>query len=131
MILAVAAGGALGSAARYGLQLAWPTPAAGFPWTTLITNLTGAALLGGLMRVISHRIAPHPLLRPFLGTGVLGGFTTFSTYAVQTVDLVDAGHPGRALGYVLGTLIGALVAVHLGWSLAGAARPRPRGPDPC
>jgi CrcB protein len=119
VLAVVAAGGALGAAARYGLATAWPTPPAGLPWATLITNLVGCALLGALMQVISTRIAAHRLVRPFLGTGVLGGFTTFSTYAVETRGLLADGRPALAVGYAVGTLIGALAAVRLGsWVMA-------------
>ncbi|MBO4209785.1 fluoride efflux transporter CrcB [Micromonospora echinofusca] len=114
VVAAVAVGGALGTAARYGLAVAWSHAPGSLPWATLVTNLVGCALLGALMHVITERIAPHPLLRPFLGTGVLGGFTTFSAYAVETRELLAAGRPGLALGYVLGTLVGGLSAVLLG-----------------
>jgi CrcB protein len=124
VLVAVATGGAIGAAARYGLAVAWPTGAGGLPWTTLATNLTGCALLGALMSFISTRIAPHRLLRPFLGTGVLGGFTTFSTYAVETRELLAVGRPATAAGYVAGTLVGALVAVRLGSWLADRLRRR-------
>lgn len=116
--LAVALGGAVGSAARYGLAVAWPPNATGFPWVTLVTNLAGCALLGALMQVIAAARTPHRLAQPFLGTGVLGGFTTFSTYAVETQALLTAHRPGLAAAYVLGTLVGALVAVRLGMWLA-------------
>ncbi|MEV7228446.1 MULTISPECIES: fluoride efflux transporter CrcB [Polymorphospora] len=123
-LVVVAAGGALGSAARYGLAEAWPGPATGFPWATLVTNLIGCALLGALMRVVTTKTDAHPLVRPFLGTGVLGGFTTFSTYAVEARDLVAGGHLGPAAGYVLGTLAGALLAVRLGiWAAARWGQP--------
>lgn len=119
VLLAVATGGALGAAARYCLALAWPTPAGGFPWATLAANLLGCALLGALMQVLTARVAPHRLLRPFLGTGLLGGFTTFSTYAVETQDLLLAGRVPLAAGYVAGTLLGGLLAIHLGLWAAG------------
>ncbi|MEV0392788.1 fluoride efflux transporter CrcB [Polymorphospora rubra] len=122
VLAVVAAGGALGSAARYGLAEAWPGPAGGFPWATLVTNLIGCALLGVLMQIVTTRPGIHPLVRPFLGTGLLGGFTTFSTYAVETRDLVAGGHLGPAAGYVLGTLVGALLAVRLGMWAAGRWR---------
>ena len=115
---AVALGGAIGSAARYGLTVAWPADPTEFPWVTLVTNLMGCALLGALMQVIATSSTPHRLIQPFLGTGVLGGFTTFSTYAVQTQALLGAHRPGLAAAYVLGTLAGALAAVRLGMWLA-------------
>lgn len=119
----VAVGGALGSAARYGLAIGWPGPAGGFPWATLVTNLVGCALIGALMQVVTTTAGVHPLVRPFLGTGLLGGFTTFSTYAVETRDLVAQGRIGPATGYALGTLVGALIAVRLGmWIVARCRR---------
>lgn len=124
MVAAVAVGGALGAAGRYGLTLLWPPAPAGFPWATLITNLLGSALLGALMQTITLRIAQHRLLRPFLGTGVLGGFTTFSTYAMETTGLLTAGRYGLAIGYVLGTVAGALGAAWLGARVVHAAHLR-------
>lgn len=114
VIAVVALGGALGSAARYGLAVFWPHLPDGFPWATLVTNLSGCAMIGLLMRLVSTRSAVHRLAQPFFGTGVLGGFTTFSTYAVESRNLFAADRPGPAIGYLLGTLAGALVAVHLG-----------------
>lgn len=119
VVAAVALGGALGAAARYGMAVTWPSPTGRLPWATLAVNLIGCALLGGLMRAIALRITPHRLVRPFLGTGVLGGFTTFSTYALETQTLLAAGQPILALGYALGTLAGALVAVTLGGWVIG------------
>ncbi|MBE1486060.1 fluoride efflux transporter FluC [Plantactinospora soyae] len=114
VIAVVALGGALGSAGRYGLLLLWPHTPDGFPWATLGTNLSGCALIGLLMRLVSTQLAAHRLVQPFFVTGLLGGFTTFSTYAVETRGLFAADRPGLALGYLVGTLAGALVAVRVG-----------------
>ncbi|GAA4678250.1 fluoride efflux transporter FluC [Phytohabitans rumicis] len=105
VLAAVAAGGALGAAARYGVGLAWPHFLA-----TLVVNVTGCLLIGALAELSP----PHRLARPFLGTGVLGGYTTFSTYAVETRTLLADGRPWTAAAYVVGTLIAALAAVQLG-----------------
>ncbi|MEE1753573.1 fluoride efflux transporter FluC [Streptomyces sp. SP18CS02] len=110
---AVAVGGALGAAGRYGLVLLWPTPPEGFPWATLWTNVAGCALIGVFLVVITEVRTPHRLLRPFFATGVLGGFTTFSTYAVEIEHLVAGGAPGRGLAYLMVTLVAALGAVWL------------------
>ncbi|MET9951533.1 fluoride efflux transporter CrcB [Streptomyces sp. NPDC006339] len=108
----VAVGGALGAAARYAATLAWPTPAGAFPWTILTVNATGCAALGVLMVLATETLTPpHPLLRPFLGTGVCGGFTTFSTYALDTQRLLAAGDVPRALLYLAATALTALAAV--------------------
>ncbi|MFK0218452.1 fluoride efflux transporter FluC [Streptomyces vinaceus] len=122
VLAAIAAGGALGASARYGVSLVWPAAGPGaFPWTTLWTNVIGCALIGVLMVLISEggRTAPHPLVRPFVGVGVLGGFTTFSTYAVDFSRLLDAGEAERALAYAGLTVVGALGAV---WAGAAATR---------
>ncbi|MGC9671166.1 fluoride efflux transporter FluC [Planosporangium sp. 12N6] len=123
---AVSAGGALGALARYGLATAWPHPPGGFPWATLITNVTGCALIGVLMVLITEVWAAHRLLRPFLGVGVLGGYTTFSTYTVDIQQLVAAGAARTALAYLAGTLAAALAAVYAGIALTRlATRDRP------
>jgi len=107
----VAAGGAIGATARYGAALLWPTASGAFPWTTLAVNAVGCALMGVLMVVITEVRAAHRLVRPFLGTGVLGGFTTFSTYAVDIQRLVAGGRAAAALAYLAGTVLVALAAV--------------------
>jgi CrcB protein len=117
----IATGGMLGAAARHGAAQAWPTDSDAMPWTTLGVNATGCLLIGALMVVVVEVGGAHPLLRPFAGVGVLGGFTTFSTYAVETDALIRAGRPGLALGYWSGTLLVALVAVAVGVVLARAA----------
>jgi CrcB protein len=108
---AIAVGGALGATARYLVGLAWPTPAGGFPLSTLLINVVGCGLIGILMVVVTDVLTRQRLLRPFLGTGVLGGFTTFSTYAVDIQQLVTGRHAGTALLYLVTTVVGALLAV--------------------
>ena len=109
-VAVVALGGALGAVARYGMTVAWPTPPAAFPWTILVVNLIGCALIGVLMVLITDVWAAPRLVRPFVGTGVLGGFTTFSTYAVEAERLVDAGAARTSLLYLAVTPITAVVA---------------------
>lgn len=110
----IAIGGMLGASARYAAAEAWPTATDELPWTTLAVNALGCLLIGVLMVFVVDLGGAHPLLRPFLGVGVLGGFTTFSTYTVETHGLIQAGRPGLALGYWAGTLVVALVAVSAG-----------------
>ncbi|MEU5538188.1 fluoride efflux transporter CrcB [Streptomyces sp. NPDC020362] len=119
VVAVVAVGGALGATARYALALAWPTPAGGFPWATFLINVVGCAVIGVFMVLITEVWAAHRLVRPFFGTGVLGGFTTFSTYAVDIRNLVGAGHPRTGLAYLAATLVAALAAV---WLASAAAR---------
>ena len=108
----IALGGALGAAARYGLDRAFPTEAGDLPWTTLVINVTGAAMLAALLSG-GVRVWRHPLDVLLAGTGVLGGFTTFSTYAVHVDRLVADGHPGIGLAYGAGTLAAAVAASHV------------------
>lgn len=93
MLSVVSAGGALGASVRYGLDQAFPTGPGGFPWAIFWVNVSGCLLIGVLMVLVVDVWAGRPLIRPFLGVGVLGGFTTFSTYAVDFQRLVDAGAP--------------------------------------
>ncbi|MFI1797176.1 fluoride efflux transporter CrcB [Streptomyces sp. NPDC020379] len=124
IVCAVSLGGGTGAAARYGAGLLWPTAQGAFPWTTFLINIVGCALIGVLLVMIADLAAPHRLLRPFLGTGVLGGFTTFSTYTVDIRDLVAGGHVATALAYLAGTLLAAMAAV---WAAAGLTRMFLRG----
>jgi CrcB protein len=119
VLAAIAAGGATGAAARYLIGEQWPTPAGTFPVATLTINVLGCALIGVLMVLIIEVWSTQRLLRPFLGTGVLGGFTTFSTYAVDIQRLVTGAHTGTALLYLALTPIGAILAV---WVTATATR---------
>lgn len=119
VVAVVALGGALGATARYALSLGWPPQPGGFPWATFWTNVVGCAVIGVFMVLITDVWAAHRLVRPFFGTGVLGGFTTFSTYAVDVQKLVDSGHPGTGLAYLAATLLAALTAV---WLAATATR---------
>lgn len=121
VVAVVALGGAIGAVARYGASLLWPARTGGFPWTTFGVNVVGCAVIGVLMVVITELRAVHRLVRPFFGTGVLGGFTTFSTYAVDIQRLVAAGHPRTALAYLFATLVGALSAVWLAMTAARRA----------
>jgi CrcB protein len=118
---AVALGGVLGALARWGVARALPSPTGGWPWATLLVNVTGCALIGVLLAVLLARFPEHPWLRPFLCTGVLGGYTTFSTFAVDTVRLVDDGAAGTAAGYVAASVLGGLLAVVAGLTVARAA----------
>lgn len=119
VLAAVSVGGGVGAAARYALTLAWPTPVGAFPWTILTVNAVGCGLIGILMVTLTEAGAAHRLVRPFLGTGVLGGFTTFSSYTVDAHRLITTGRIGLALLYLALTLVTALAAV---WATASATR---------
>jgi fluoride exporter len=123
---AVAVGGALGALARYALALALPPVPGQFPLATFLTNVAGGLLIGVLVVLLTEVTTAHPLARPFLVTGILGGFTTFSTYAVDLEHLLARHAVGLALGYLFGTLAAALLATWGGMAatraLAGGAR---------
>jgi fluoride exporter len=109
----VAAGGAVGTAAREGLALAIPA-VGGLPIAILLINVVGAFVLGLLLEALLRRGADEGgrrTLRLAAGTGFCGGFTTYSTLAVGTAELLRAGTPGLAVGYALGSVaLGALAA---------------------
>lgn len=116
----IAFGGVLGAACRYGVDVALPTPAGAWPWSTLTVNATGCLLIGVLMVLVVEVPLVHRLARPFLGVGVLGGYTTFSTYAVDAQTLLAEGRPALALGYLVTTPLVALLAVQVGVILTRA-----------
>jgi CrcB protein len=111
---AVALGGVLGALTRYGIGLLLPHRPGMLPLGTLLINVLGGLLIGALIVTVAERGRGHPLARPFLGTGVLGGFTTFSTYTVDAQQLVAAGRAAVAVAYLAGTLVAALVATWVG-----------------
>ncbi|WP_369134731.1 CrcB family protein [Modestobacter sp. I12A-02662] len=128
VLAAVATGGVLGAEARYGLSLLVPHPAGQWPWATWLVNISGCFLIGVLMVVVTELTSPHRLVRPFLGVGVLGGYTTFSTAMVDVQQLALAGRAGAALGYLLGTLAAAVLATYAGATLARSLGRRARFP---
>lgn len=118
VVLVVACGGALGSLARWAVGEALAGPPDRFPWATFLVNVTGASALGALM-VLALAVWPASrYLRPFLGVGVLGGYTTFSAYLADARALVVADRVALAAAYVSSTLVTGLVAVWLGMILA-------------
>jgi len=111
---AISLGGTLGALARYGLTVAFPDAPRGFPWATFVVNASGCLLIGVLMVLVADVWSGRRLVRPLLGTGLLGGYTTFSTYAVDVHRLVREGASSTAAVYLLGTLAAAVVAVYAG-----------------
>ncbi len=115
---AVALGGAAGTAARAAIAQALPTAMGAFPWATLAVNVSGSFVLGLVIALAVERAAPQRYLRPLVGTGFCGGFTTFSTFAVETDSLVRAGRFAVALGYALVSVAAGLIAVWVGSRIA-------------
>jgi fluoride exporter len=121
--LVVAAGGAIGGLARYAVnQAVGASP--GFPWPTFVENVLGCLLLGALMVLLVELRPPSRYARPFLGVGVLGGFTTFSTFSAETRALLAADHAATAALYVLASLLVGLATTAAGVVTTRAAAGR-------
>ena len=118
-VLLVALGSAVGGAARWALS-GWidGRSGSGFPWGTLAVNVLGGLLIG-----VSAAILEREAMRLLLITGVLGGFTTFSAYSLQSLQLLQGGRFGLALGYALGSVVICLLACWAGWTLARMLAP--------
>jgi CrcB protein len=118
--VAVAVGGALGSMARFwlaGAMTALTGPR--FPWGTLLINVLGSFVIGLVagITLTPERVGMHPDIRIFLMTGVCGGFTTFSAFSLQTLELMQGGEFVPAFGYAVGSVILCVIATYCGWLL--------------
>ncbi|GAA2080215.1 fluoride efflux transporter FluC [Aeromicrobium tamlense] len=123
-LVLVLIGGAIGTAVRASLAEALPPAAGDWPWATFAVNVVGSFLLGALVAVVSGReVGRLRYVRPALGAGVLGGFTTYSTFAVEVERLLTGGAVGLGLAYgVLSVLLGVLAAA-AGVLVGGGVRP--------
>lgn len=117
--LYIAAGGAVGAVARFGLT-SWVQGRGGlhFPWGTLVVNLTGSLLIGAALRYFGAMPASAEV-RALITVGLLGSFTTFSTFSYETVVLLEEGAIARAAAYSLGSLLLGVVAVYAGMAAVG------------
>ena len=118
MILAVAAGGALGAVGRYvvaaqALRLMGPN----FPWGTLTVNVVGSLVMGILVELMALRINLSPEMRAFLVVGVLGGFTTFSAFSLDVSLLLERNMLGQAFLYAVASVILSVGALFVGLAL--------------
>ncbi len=117
----VAVGGAIGSVARFWLaNLVALATGAQFPWGTLLINMLGSFIISFFGSLTGHwpRFAVPNEMRVFVTVGICGGFTTFSSFSLQTVDLIKTGQPGRAMLYVAASVILCLAACALGFVAA-------------
>ena len=122
VVLMVALGGALGSLTRYfvagAVQPAWWP---GFPFGIFVVNITGGLVMGLITGLAALKLNLTPEMRAFLTTGILGGYTTFSSFAMEFALLVERGALGLALGYVALSLVAGLGAMFAGlWLMRGA-----------
>ncbi len=118
LILAIAAGGALGAVGRYWVMARvghWL--GMGFPFGTLAVNIIGSFILGALVEVMTHGWSPSQEMRAFLVVGVLGAFTTFSTFSLDVVTLYDRGEIAAAAGYVIASVILSVSAFFLAMTI--------------
>ncbi|MEQ1687355.1 MAG: fluoride efflux transporter CrcB [Sphingopyxis sp.] len=116
----VMAGGAIGAALRYGASRALPAPdAAGWPWATFGVNVIGGLLMGMLASALARHGASEPW-RLFLGVGVLGGFTTFSAFSLESFAMIESGRWAMAGGYAAASVIASVAALSIGMGLVRA-----------
>jgi CrcB protein len=120
MLLAVAVGGGAGSLARYWLA-GWVQPAnAAFPWGIFLVNILGGLLMGVIVELGALKLNLSPELRTFLTTGILGGFTTFSTFSLDSALLLQKGEYGLAAAYVTGSVVLSIAALFAGLGMIRA-----------
>lgn len=116
-LLAVAAGGAIGALMRYGVNIAFAAPS-GFPWATLLVNVSGSFAFGFLAAWLGERLPLATELRAFVLVGVLGAFTTFSTFSWETIALMQEGSAARAMTNVAANLFLCVLAAAAGLGFA-------------
>ena len=127
VVAVVALGGACGGALRWLVGSILPVAPGGFPWATFVENVTGCLALGVLIVLLLEVWAPSRYLRPFLGVGLLGGYTTFSAYTVEAVGLARADAAPMALLYLFGSVAVGLAAVWIGMTVTRGVAVRASG----
>ena len=120
LLAVIAVGGFAGGLARYEIGLAFPTPHGTFPATTFGINVSGSFILALLVVLVLEVLPPTTYVRPLLGVGFCGAFTTFSTWMVGADQLVSGGHPALAAWYLGGSLVAGLAATSLGLTVGRA-----------
>jgi len=115
-LISVAAGGAIGASIRYGVSL-WLAPASKFPLSTLTVNLLGCFIAGVIATLLLSKAPSSVNAQLLIVTGVLGGFTTFSAFSLDTLRLFESGQNALAVVNVIANVCGSLLAVFCGWWL--------------
>jgi CrcB protein len=121
-LAAIFAGGIVGALARTGLEHALPVGPGSWPWATFVVNVVGAAALGYFVTRLQERLPTSAYRRPFLGTGVCGALTTFSTMQLELYRMVEAGHYALAAGYAAATLLIGFLALAAATALVRRVR---------
>jgi CrcB protein len=121
-LAAIFVGGALGSALRTGLAELAPTHTGHWPWVTFAVNAGGCLLLGYLVTRLQERLPVTAYRRPLLGTGLCGALTTFSTFQVELLKMLDHGDVALAIGYAAASMVAGFVGVALGTGIVRRAR---------
>jgi fluoride exporter len=120
LLLCVALGGALGSLLRYFVASAIQYPTMRFPWGIFIVNVTGGFVMGVIVELGALKLQIGPELRAFLTVGILGGYTTFSTFSLDSVLLIQRGAYAAAAGYIVGSTALSILALFAGLWLVRA-----------
>jgi fluoride exporter len=123
-LAAIFVGGALGTLARAALTEAFPQSATSWPWPTFAVNIVAAFLLGYFVTRLQDRLPLSSYRRPFVGTGVCGGLSTFSTMQVELFKMIDAHDWGLAIGYAAASIAAGYAAIHLATALVRRVRVR-------
>jgi CrcB protein len=121
-LAAIFAGGLVGALARAALAQSWTAGPDQWPWATFVVNMLGAALLGYFVTRLQERLPPSLYRRAFLGTGICGALTTFSTVMVELARMLEGAHLALAAGYAAASLVGGFAAVFLSTKLVRRAR---------
>ena len=114
VVAGVAMGGAIGSVARYFVAQVLSPTWTGFPYGIFLVNVSGGFIMGVLVELMALRFSVSPEVRAFLTTGVLGGYTTFSTFSLESALLIQKGAMVNATAYVVGSAILSIVALFCG-----------------
>jgi fluoride exporter len=117
LLLAIFVGGAVGALLRAGLEEAFPASGHGWPWATFLVNVLGAALLAYFATRLQERLPPSTYSRPFLGTGLCGALTTFSTLQIEVIKLCRNDHRLLGVSYLVVSVIAGLVVVQVATAL--------------
>ncbi len=121
-LAAIFAGGFIGALARAALAQSLTTPPGQWPWATFAVNMLGAALLGYFITRLQERLPPSLYRRAFLGTGICGALTTFSTVMVELAKMLEGAHVALAAAYAAASIAGGFAAIFLATKLVRRAR---------